>query len=78
MDVWPWRSLSIEHLSTSLHPPAPESVRLEALVPTGRQADNAGMSTQLLSLLTLLIAGLALGLYTLRRRSRQGRRAPKF
>jgi len=44
----------------------------------GTSADKAGMNNSVVSLVTLLIAGLALGFYILRRRSRQGRRTPKF
>jgi hypothetical protein len=44
----------------------------------GVAADTSDMTNQMLSLITLLIAGLALGMYILRRRSRQGRRTPKF
>jgi hypothetical protein len=50
----------------------------DAIAREGASADSAGMNNSLLSLVTLLIAGLALGMYILRRRSRQGRRVPKF
>jgi hypothetical protein len=40
-------------------------------------ADKGGMDN-LQSLTILLVAGIGLGLYILRRRSRLGRRTPKF
>jgi hypothetical protein len=40
-------------------------------------ADNGGMDN-MTNMAALLVAGLGLGLYIMRRRSRQGRRTPKF
>ena len=40
-------------------------------------ADNGGMDN-LTSLATLLVAGVGLGLYIMRRRSRLGKRTPRF
>jgi len=47
-----------------------------ALKLTGRPSDETGMN--LSSFALLLVAGIALTLYIMRRRSRTGKRSPKF